>query len=205
MEKKGFHLEYEASIVRSAEYTGLHDIEEYNAAVFHVYELIRATYTLFINGSFAPSLFLAITVLEEIAKIKSGHMRSWGDGREIVKRGKDPLFSHCTKHKIAFDPIHLIGERISNSIGHARAKEIFEKYASGDYSYLREESLYFSRKKDGLHIPSHKINQRLAAEHILIAIEIFSDDFWGMTTEASEICDMTNVIYSEVEDELNRS
>jgi len=73
LEKKGFHLAHEASLVVSDEYTGLHDREEYNAAVAHVSDLIRASYTLFVNGSFVPSLFLTITVFEEIAKIKADH------------------------------------------------------------------------------------------------------------------------------------
>lgn len=205
MEKKGFHIAYEASLVVSDEYTGLHGLEEYNAAVAHVCDLIRASYTLFINGSFAPSLFLSITIFEEIAKIKAGHMRAWGDKREIVKRGKDPLFNHGKKHKISVDPIYLIGDRISNSIGAERAKEIFNGYELGEYSSLREESLYFSRTKKGLHIPAKSTSLRLAAEHLLIAIEIFSDEFWGMTAESSEICDTTHELYSEIEAVLKGS
>lgn len=202
MEKKGFHIAHEASLIVSEEYTGLHGRDEYNAAVAHVCELIRASYSLFRNGSFAPSLFLSITVFEEIAKIKAGHMRAWGEERTKVKRGKDPLFNHGKKHKISVDPIYLIGDRIANSIGAERAKEIFEGYESGKYSSLREESLYFSRTDKGLHIPSEKISPSLAAEHLLIAIEIFSDEFWGMTAEASEICDTTDELYAEIEAEL---
>jgi AbiV family abortive infection protein len=203
VEKKGFHIAHEASLVISDEYTGLHGIDEYNATVAHVCELIRASYALYRNASFAPSLFLSITAFEEIAKIKAGHMRSYGDERTKVKRGKDPLFNHGKKHKISVDPIYLIGDRISNSIGVARSNEIFNGYDSGQYSSLREESLYFSRTDKGLHIPSEKIDQTLAAEHLLIAIEIFSDEFWGMTAEASEICDTTNALYSAIEAELN--
>ncbi|MDH4943925.1 AbiV family abortive infection protein [Sulfurimonas sp. C5] len=205
MEKKGFHIAHEASLVVSDEYTGLHGSDEYNAAVTHVYDLIRASYTLFRNSSFAPSLFLSITVFEEIAKIKAGHMRAWGTEREKVKRGKDPLFNHGKKHKISVDPIYLIGDRIANSIGAERAKEIFDGYELGKYSSLREESLYFSRTNKGLHIPAQKIELTLAAEHLLIAIEIFIDEFWGMTAEASEICDITDELYSEVEAELKSS
>jgi AbiV family abortive infection protein len=132
-------------------------------------------------------------------------MRAWGEEREKVKRGKDPLFHHGKKHRISVDPIYLIGDRIANSIGVDRAKEIFEGYESGKYSSLREESLYFSRNKNGLHIPSQSIGLCLAAEHLLIAIEIFSDEFWGMTAEASEICDTTNELYSNVEIALKSS
>lgn len=205
MEKKGFHIAHEASLVISDEYTGLHGRDEYNAAVSHVCELIRASYTLFRSDSFAPSLFLSITVFEEIAKIKAGHMRSWGGEREKVKRGKDPLFNHGKKHKISVDPIYLIGDRIANSIGANRAKEIFDGYESGLYSSLREESLYFSRTDKGLHIPGQKIDLTLAAEHLLIAIEIFCDEFWGITAEAAEVCDTTNKLYEEIEAALKSS
>ncbi|MBD2105603.1 AbiV family abortive infection protein [Nodosilinea sp. FACHB-13] len=205
VKKKGYHIASEASLVISDEYIGLYGREEYNAAVTHVCDLIRASYALFVNGSYAPSVFLSITVFEDIAKIKAGHMRAWGSERERVKRNKDPLFHHGKKHKISVDPIYLIGDRIANSIGDERAKEIFEGYELGDYSRLREESLYFSRTKNGLHIPARSISLRLAAEHLLIAIEIFSDEFWGVTAEASETCDTTDVLYSEVETVLKSS
>lgn len=206
MGSKGFHLEYAASQVVSDEYIGLLDQEEYNSAVCHVNELIKAACLLFMGDHFSPSVFLSITIFEEIAKIKSGHMRSWGEQeKSLVKRNKDPLFNHGKKHKIAIDPIYLIGNRISKSIGDERAKEFFEKYETGEYSRLREGSLYFSRSKEGLHIPSEEIGLILSAEHLLIAIEIFHDEFFGMTAKASEICDTTDVLYAEVERRLKSS
>jgi hypothetical protein len=71
LDKKGYEIAHEASLKTSDEYTGSHGSEEYNAAIAHVCDLIRASYSLFLNGSFAPSLFLSITVFEEIAKTKS--------------------------------------------------------------------------------------------------------------------------------------
>ena len=205
MEKKGYHITHEASLVISDEYTGLHSKEEYNSTVKHVFDLIRAAYTLFKNGNYAPCLFLSITIFEEIAKIKAGHMRAWGKDIKKVKRGKDPLFHHGKKHKISLDTLYLIGDRITNSIGKERANEIFEGYQTGSYSSLRESSLYFSRTNQGLHIPSESVNITLAGEHLLIAIEIFSDEFWGMTAETSEICDGTDEMYSEIEAALKHS
>ena len=200
MDKKGYVIALEASSVISDEYIGLQSIEEYNVAVSHVSELIYASFTLFVNRCFAPSLFMSITIFEEIAKIKAGHMRSWGEERPKVKRGNDPLFNHGKKHKIAVDPIYLIGKRIANSIGEERAKEIFSGYETGNYSSLREKSLYFSRSKDELHIPAQFVSLALAAEHLLIAIEIFSDEFFGMTNEASHICESIEPFYQKIED-----
>lgn len=192
-------LASEASVVSSDEYIGLLSIEEYNAAVSHVFDLIRASYSLFNSESYAPSVFISITVFEEVAKIKAGYMRSWNSENEKIKRHKDPLFNHVKKHKIAIDPLYLIGNRLAKSIGKKRVEEIFSKYGSGELSSLREKSLYFARNETELHIPSKKISSGLAAEHLLIAIEIFSDEFWGMTAEASETCDKTNEMYDKVE------
>jgi len=205
MGKKGYHLAHEASKLVSSEYIGLLGRDEYNAAVFHVNDLIKSAYVLLQSGCYAPSVFISITIFEEIAKIKAGHMRSWGEEKKEVKRHKDPLFQHAKKHKIAVDPLYLIGERISDSIGKKRADEFFSKYESGEYSSLREESLYFARNKEKLHIPSQEFGIKLAAEHLLVAIEIFNDEFWGMTGEASEICDTTNELYTEVEQQLKNS
>lgn len=200
MEKSGNSIAVEASVIFSDGYTGLHGQAEYSDAVAHIYDLIRASYILLKSDSFAPSLFLSITIFEEIAKVKAGYMRA-AQQKDLlkVKRGKDHLFNHGMKHKIAISPVYLIGDRIANSIGADRAKEIFEGYSSGEYSSLREKSLYFARDNDGLHIPSEYVDSSLAAEHLLIAIEIFFDEFRGMTIRASTICDKANDFYMKVE------
>lgn len=200
LDESGNNIAVEASVIFSDGYTGLHSREEYNDAVTHIYDLIFASYTLLKNDSFAPSLFLSITIFEEIAKVKAGYMRATQQKNLLkVKRGKDHLFNHAMKHKIAISPVYLIGDRIANSIGADRAKEIFEGYSSGEYSSLREKALYFARDNESLHIPSKYVDSNLAAEHFLIAVEIFVDEFWGMTASASTICDKANEFYVKVE------
>lgn len=204
MDKKGFIIAAEASSVISDGYIGLYGRDDYNGAVSHVYDLIKASYLLFINDSLGPSLFLSITIFEEVAKIRT---RTWFQERErkSVKRGKDPLFNHQKKHKISVDSLYLRAERLTSSVGSERLQEILEGYASGAYSSLREESLYFTRNSKGLHIPAEFISLRLAAEHLLIAIELFCDIFWGTTGEASVICDRTNELFLVVVEVLERS
>lgn len=205
MQKKSYQYAADAAEVISDDYIGLMDRDEYNSVITHVKDLINASQALFITKSYALSIFISITVYEEIAKVKSGHMRTWGGEKKRVKRSKDPLFQHGKKHKIALDDIYLTGERLEKSIGKERVTEIFRKYQSGEYSNFREESLYFSRCNKGLHIPSKEFDLKLAAEHLLIAIEMFSDEFWGMTSEACGICDTTDRIYMEVEEQLIKS
>lgn len=202
--KKGYFIAVDASSVFSDDYVGLKNHEEYNAAIAHVSDLIKASYTLFITDSFGPSLFLSITILEEIAKIRT---RAWEGSREKqnVKRGKDPLFNHQKKHKISVDPLYLGAERLVNAVGSGRLQAIFTGYESGNYSSLRETSLYFSRNANGLQIPAKVIDLRLAAEHLLMAIELFCDIFWGMTGEASMICDATDEFFLVVAEALKGS
>lgn len=202
--KKGYFIAGEASSVFSADYVGLKSREEYNSAIAHVSDLIKASYTLFITDSFGPSLFLSITILEEIAKIRTRALQG-SQEKTNVKRGKDPLFNHQKKHKISVDPLYLSADRLVNAVGSERLQEIFTGYESGNYSSLRETSLYFSRNANGLQIPAQVINLRLAAEHLLMAIELFCEIFWGMTGEASMICDATDELFSVVAEALKGS
>lgn len=196
--QKCYEIIDQASRVRSSDYIGLQGREEFNAAAIHASELIFSAAVLLNDGHHAPALFLAITSFEEIAKIKAGHMRGWGQQVEEVKRGKDPLFSHTDKHKIALDPIVLIGNRLANTIGQQRVEEIFEGYADGTSSTLRESSLYFSRDKTSLKIPSVEICPKLTVEHILVAIELYADFFYFMTQAVSEACERLDVLFEEM-------
>lgn len=191
--------------VRSADYIGLQSREEFNAAVHHVRDLIRSASELLGSDHHAPAMFLAITAFEEIAKIKAGHARSWGHSVSDVKRSKDPLFRHTDKHKIAFDPVLLIGSRLARTIGKSRVEEIFARYADGTLSELRERSLYFSRDSSGLKVPATEIAARDAMEHVLIAIEMFDDYFDFMTKEVTIACEELNALFGSIADRYNAS
>jgi AbiV family abortive infection protein len=206
MKDKGYFISYEASSVKSDQYVGLVDRDEYNMAIMHVYDLIKAANILFANRSYAPATFISITVYEEIAKIYSGHTRSSGLGSTHVRRSKDPLFNHAKKHKIIIDPLFLQGSRrLKETIGEERLRDIISGYETGSLSALREESLYFSRCKDKLKVPSQVISMRLAAEHILIAIELFWEMFWGTTAEASIAADETDELFNDIKLKLNEA
>src|SRR5688572_13468087 len=107
----------EACSVSSEDFTGLHDRHEFNAAAGHVRDLILDSVAMLARGSHATALFQAITSLEELAKAKLGTSRAMAAGATGVKRAKDPLFRHTDKHKIAFDPVLLIGDRLARSLG----------------------------------------------------------------------------------------
>lgn len=121
-----------------------------------------------------------------------------------VKRGKDPLFNHNKKLQIAIDSLFLSAKRLYDAMGKERLEGIILNYNSGKYIALREQSLYFSRNDKELHIPSEFITLPLAAEHLLIAIELVGELFWGMTAEASRACDKTDDMFKLVADRLNK-
>lgn len=187
-----------ASEIKSSGYIGLQSQDEFNDTAKHISDLIRSAYILFTNRFYGPCVFISITSFEELAKVKAGHMRSWNKGIPVVKRSKDPLFNHSDKHKIAVDPILLIGKRLKSSLGRDRVESIFQKYETGEYSHLRETSLYFSRDQQGLKLPSTEISGKLAAEHLLLAIEMFDDYLDFMTEEVYLLCRDLNQIYSEI-------
>lgn len=203
---KCFHIAADASKSVSDGYIGLKNREEYNAAILHTTGLIEASYKLFLSNDFALSVFLSITVFEESAKIFAGHSRDFSeeDINLKVKRGKDPLFNHKKKLQIVIDSLFLSAPRLYDAMGKERVEEIICNYNSGKYSELREQSLYFSRNEEKLHIPSEFITFSLAAEHLLIAIELVGELFWGMTAEASISCDKTDEIFQSVADKLNK-
>jgi len=195
---KSARLANAAWSVRSADYIGLQSRDEYNAAANHARDLILSSWHLLKEGYHAPSFFLAITAFEEIAKVRVGHARSWSNEVSDVKRGKDPLFRHSDKHKIAVDPILLIGTRLADTIGKSRVDSIFDGYADGSLSSLREQSLYFSRDSAKLKLPAIEISPRDTMEHILIAIEMFDDYFDFMTAELSVSCDRLNKVFDKI-------
>ena len=187
-----------ACSVRSGDYIGLNGRDEFNAAAYHARDLIVSASHLLSIGQHAPATFLAITAFEEIAKIKAGHTRSWGHSVSDVKRSKDPLFNHTNKHKLAVDPILLIGSRLANAIGQTRVEEIFAGYADGSLSGLRERSLYFSRDSTGLKLPNAEVSTQEAMEHILISIEMFDDYFCFLTAEVSIACEELNALFDSI-------
>lgn len=187
----------QACSTRSANLLGIFTCEEYEAAVQHVASLIRAAHVLLMADHHAVCLFLAITTFEETAKIRTANHRTRYSNAPLTKRGKDPLFSHSKKHLIAFDPVLLIGDRLANSIGESRIKQIFS--SSSSLFELRESCLYFSRDNSGMKVPSTEISKATAIEHLLIAVEMHVDAFWGMTDNCTEICKSLDLLYPELE------
>ncbi|NRT15194.1 AbiV family abortive infection protein [Flavobacterium sp. 28A] len=191
----------DSTLISSENLIGFKGKVEFEKILNHLRNLILSSKKLLDSEFFTQSLFLSITALEEIAKIEVCVYRGF-QNRELIKKAKDPLFSHKSKHFIAADPIILIGNRLQNSIGEERIKEILINLQSGKFVEIRENCLYFQRNQHSLKVPDDVIDIKLAFEILLVVIEMTGDKFWGLSKNASTISDELYEIYPDIENQM---
>jgi AbiV family abortive infection protein len=187
--------------ISSENLIGFKDSYEFDIVLCHLRDMFRSSKLLLDNGFFSQSLFLTITVLEEIAKTEVCIFRGFGSTEE-KKRSKDPLFNHKSKHMISANPILLIGDRLKNSLGSERLDYLFKELESGNFLDIREKCLYFERNKETIVIPTETIDPILSMEMILIVIEMFDDKFVGITPPADEISIELKYMYIDIEKKI---
>lgn len=158
--------------------TLLHSAEEFDAATAHALSLLRDSSALLASGSHATAAFLAITAIEETVKI---HIGSYRQNPEQARRGRDPLFQHAEKHRLAAAPTVEMGERLPQAIGEERLQTILEEARTGALVRVREQSLYFDHDGRSQQIPAAVVDPARARELLLFAIELFDDSLVGMT------------------------
>lgn len=157
----------------------------------HIVRLLADASLLFHGGSYATASFLAITALEETAKLHLGMYRS---AKTSLPRNKDPLYRHDQKHRLAAAPTLLLGNRLQHAIGEQGTVELMEAARSGHLVKIREASLYMERK-DGLQVPLDFINQAAATKLVLFAIEVFDDALVGYTNHSHVLRKQTDALF----------
>ena len=172
-------------------------IEEFDAACDHVVQLLRDSHKLFQLGSFATSLFLAITALEEKTKVEVSFYRS-RESSASINRKKDPLYNHKQKHAIALPEVLLIGGRLEAAIGGKRVRDLLNMAETGGFVTLRESALYLDRGSSGLKLPEANIDKETARAVLLLAIEAANDSFTGGTNHSWEIGNELDFMFTQV-------
>lgn len=167
--------------------------DDFNKSLQHIMQLISDAYMLYINKSFSTSLFLAITVIEEIGKI---HMGLFIDASTPPKN--DPLRNHVSKQKIASNYTISLGSRLHTAIGEKRVEELLELAYAGKFMELRNSALYCDCKDDNFVIPADSISKTLSKEMLLFAIESFDDNLVGYTDYSMELSNQTDSIFAEL-------
>lgn len=167
--------------------------DQFNLACEHIASLLRDASTLLAEGSHATAAFLAITALEEAAKV---HLGMYRRATEPAPRRKDPLYRHDEKHRLALGPTVAMGSRLQHAIGAARMKELMEQAHNGGFMALREAALYVAQDGDTLHAPAQVVAPSTARELLLLAIEAFDDGLVGYTDRTFALGEETDRIFA---------
>lgn len=165
---------------------------ELNQACEHIVQLLQDASSLLKIGSHATAIYLAITALEETAKVHIGLYRR---SSLPIKRSKDPLYKHAEKHRLAAAPTVAMGSRLQAAIGESRMHELLELARNGGLIPLRESALYVERKNGILSIPKSAISGTQARELLLVAVEAFDDALVGYTSRSFELGKLTDEIF----------
>ncbi|RPE02950.1 AbiV family abortive infection protein [Candidatus Pantoea deserta] len=184
--------------IKSKGFIGLLSQEEYESVAQHIFKTIKSSLLLYKNDFYSPSYFMSLVAMEEIAKVTIRGIVSPNINLAEVKRSKDPLFDHRSKHAIAFSDVLLIGDRLKKAIGESRLHEIFNDFTSGVASNSRESAIYFSRDESHLRLPENEITPQKSLELLLISMEAYADHYHGMTQIVSEYSDILDVDFDEL-------
>ena len=172
-----------------------------NKAIYHITNLINDTSYLYKNESYATSAFLAITIIEEVAKTHTGLSIKYDKNTKI---GKDPLRSHSIKHILGTNPTIKMGNRLNKAIGNTMIDKIIKDAEDNKLKKLRESSLYseFTAESNNLQIPKNIVDKKLSRALLLFAIESFDDNLVGYTEYSMNISQKTDEIFEEISDDF---
>lgn len=165
---------------------------EFNLACDHIVDLIEDASVMLERGSHSTAAFLAITSLEEIAKVHLGMYRSRG---KSPSRKKDPMYKHGAKHLLALGPTVAMGSRLQDAIGDTRMRQLIQQARDGMFVKLREAALYLERTDDALVTPKSVVSKMQAREVLLLTIEAFDDGLVGYTDHTYACAGRTDEVF----------
>jgi AbiV family abortive infection protein len=173
----------------------LESIEDFNDACEHIVLLLEESEFLYQRNSFSTSVFMSITAIEETAKVNFGLFTSGGDH----KRKGNIFYDHHMKHKMGSLQTVAMGTRLQAAIGQEALNEIMAMAHNKDLLKLRENSLYFDKTESGsIQFPRKIVDQKLARNILLYAIEVFDDSAVGHTQFSIEISKRTDLLFSRI-------
>ncbi len=161
--------------------------KDFDKACKHILNLLTDAVNLYINQSFPTCTFLSITAIEEISKAHMGIHQFLNNDNKQVKRNKDPLFNHKSKHKIALVETVIISSWLQKAIGRERCKELLIEAHEGQFIELRENAIYMNNSGGKFVTPDMVIDQQKAKEILLLALECFDDQLRGYTNASNDL------------------
>ena len=189
MENSSYQKIEELSNITSENLLGFKSIEDYEKSLLHIESLINSAILLYKNNFINQSFFLTITSIEEIAKADVCIHRGIQKPNKIVKRSKDGLFNHKTKHHVAANEITFKFLKSISKIGIEETILIKDKLNKGEFVILRESLLYFENCENGTKTPTELITKTDSLNLLLICIEVFEDRLFGFSEKTDIITD----------------
>ncbi|EGQ8486980.1 AbiV family abortive infection protein [Vibrio alginolyticus] len=173
-------------------------IEEFNSGCDHVLSLFESAYELYKSGIYHVPVFLAISAIEEIAKLEVAMFRCMGEPEDVNKQRQDKLYNHRAKHVIALQEVIAIGSRLPKAIGKDRVRALLDMAEAGGLVALRESSLYTDSVNEQFVTPASVIDKATSREIILLAIETWDDRLRGLTNHTNELDRRADEIFYDV-------
>ncbi|UQD57576.1 AbiV family abortive infection protein [Flavobacterium sp. K5-23] len=198
MEKSSYQKIEELSNVKSENLLGFKSMEDYEKCLLHIENLLNSAILLYKNNFINQSFFLTITSIEEIAKAEVCIYRGFQKPDKTVKRNKDGLFNHKTKHLVAANEITFKFLKSISKIGIEETILIKDKLNNGEFVSLRESSLYFENCQNGTKTPNDLITKTDCLNLLLICIEIFEDRLFGFSDKTDIITDRVLMKLNEI-------
>lgn len=172
---------------------------DFNRACDHIERLLKDAHILYGHQSYGSSVFLAITAIEEVAKVHIGLYRNNKES-ENVPRHEDSLFNHREKHKLGLLPTVLMGSRLLKAADEKLLLQVLNKIRRGKLIALRESSIYVESKNSIFRVPEDIISKDVCRCLLLIACEVFDDQLVGFTHYSSEMGRRVDEIFLSITD-----
>ena len=143
MKKDTFETINELIKIKSEHLTEFSDVHEYEKWLLHIEKIVDSSILLYHNSFYQQAIFLIITAFEEITKAEICLYRGLSEKKEVVKRNKDGLFNHKTKHLTIANEITFSYLKSENKFGKFKIKEVYDNLKTGKFIEIRENALYF--------------------------------------------------------------
>ena len=169
--------------------------DDFNRGCLHIVNLIKDSYLLYSNDSFATSVFLSITIIEEVTKLHIGLYRKKPLEIEARERKVDGLFNHKKKHILASIETIKMSTRLNETISDDIIEKFINQSQNGDLLSLRETALYCDVVESKFMVPIDVIDKSLARVMLLIAIEVWDDSLVGYSKLSQKLSEQTDQIF----------
>lgn len=179
---RAFFEAVEAAIAYGGPAHGVEITELFDVAAEHVCVLLADAVEAFRRGSFGTGVFLAITAMEETAKVEILAFRTMRPA-DAPRRGRDPMRNHASKHRLAVRPTTFMG-RLPRLLGEERCAHLRLEAETGELVSLRERALYVHVDASGIATPATVIPEPRAREVMLLALEVADDVLVGWTNRS---------------------